>query len=155
VRLAAGRYDRAAGAALAGTATELAGFGLGFDSARCHLSLGRAQRRLKQWGSARESLERAAAAFVQLGSEGWAQRAQEELARVGGRGPTAPGALTPTEHDVVQLAAHGLTNKEIARQLSLAVHTVEVHLSRAYGKLGVRSRSQLAAQLTPPARGPD
>jgi DNA-binding CsgD family transcriptional regulator len=155
VRLSAGRYDRAAGAALAGTATELAAFGLGFDSARCHLSLGRVQRRLKQWGPSRKSLERATAAFVQLGSEGWAQRAQEELARVGGRGPAAPGALTPTEHDVVQLAAHGLTNKEIARQLSLAVHTVEVHLSRAYGKLGVRSRSQLAAQLTPPARGPD
>lgn len=155
VRLAAGRYDRAAGAALAGAATELAGLGLGFDSARCHLSLGRVQRRLKQWGAARKSLERAAAAFVQLGSEGWAQRAQEELARVGGRGPAAPGALTPTEHDVVRLAAHGLTNKEIARQLSLAVHTVEVHLSRAYGKLGVRSRSQLAAQLTPPGRGPD
>jgi DNA-binding CsgD family transcriptional regulator len=154
VRLAAGRYDRAAGAALADAATELAGLGLGFDSARCHLSLGRAQRRLKQWGPARKSLERAAAAFTQLGSAGWAQRAEEELARVGGRAPGAPGALTPTEQDVVQLAADGLTNKEIARQLSLAVHTVEVHLSRAYGKLGVRSRSQLAAQLTPPARGP-
>jgi DNA-binding CsgD family transcriptional regulator len=86
---------------------------------------------------------------VQLGSSGWAQRAQEELARVGGRIPGAPGALTPTEHDVVQLAAHGLTNKEIARHLSIAVHTVEVHLSRAYVKLGVRSRSQLAAQLAP------
>ena len=49
----------------------------------------------------------------------------------------------------MQLAARGLTNKEIARYLSLAVHTVEVHLSRAYAKLGVRSRSQLAAQLTP------
>jgi DNA-binding CsgD family transcriptional regulator len=155
LRLAVGRYDRAAGSALADAATELARLGLGFDSARCHLSLGRAQRRLKQWGPARTSLERAAAAFVQLGSAGWAQRAQEELARVGGRVPGAPGALTPTEHDVVQLAARGLTNKEIARQLSLAVHTVEVHLSRAYGKLGVRSRSQLAAQLTQPARRPD
>ena len=42
-----------------------------------------------------------------------------------------------------------MTNKEIARRLSIAVHTVEVHLSRAYIKLGVRSRSQLAARLTP------
>ena len=49
----------------------------------------------------------------------------------------------------MQLAAHGLTNKEIARHLSIAVHTVEVHLSRAYLKLGIRSRSQLAAHLTP------
>jgi DNA-binding CsgD family transcriptional regulator len=155
VRLAAGRYDRAAGAALAEAATELAGIGLAFDSARCHLSLGRAQRRLKQWGSTRRSLGSSAAAFVQLGSLGWAQRAQEELARVGGRGPGAPGALTPTERDIVRLAAHGLTNKEIARHLSIAVHTVEVHLSRAYVKLGVRSRAQLAAHLSPPARGPD
>jgi DNA-binding CsgD family transcriptional regulator len=54
----------------------------------------------------------------------------------------------------VQLAARGLANKEIARHLSIAVHTVDVHLSRAYLKLGVRSRSQLAAQLTPGARGP-
>ena len=149
VRLAAGRYDHAAGAALADAAAELASLGLGFDSARCQLSLGRSQRRLKQWGAARKSLGRAAAMFAQLGSAGWAQRAQEELARVGGRAPAAPGALTRTEHDIVQLAARGLTNKEIARHLSLAVHTVEVHLSRAYAKLGVRSRSQLAAQLTP------
>jgi len=155
VRLAAGRYDRAAGAALADAATELAGLGLGFDAARCRLSLGRSQRRLKQWGSARESLERAAAAFAQLGSAGWAKRAQEELARVGGRVPGTSGALTPTERDVVQLAAQGLTNKEIARHLSIAVHTVEVHLSRAYLKLGVRSRSQLAAQLRPRPADPN
>jgi len=149
VRLAAGRYDGAAGAALAAAATELANLGLAFDSARCYLSLGRAQRRLKQWGPARRSLGAAETTFAQLGSAGWAQRAQEELARVGGRVPGTPGALTPTEHDVVRLAADGLTNKEIARHLSIAVHTVEVHLSRAYVKLGVRSRSQLAAQLTP------
>ena len=154
VRLAAGRYDRAAGAALAAAATELAGLGLAFDSARCHLSLGRAQRRLKQWGPARKSLGHAAAAFAQLGSAGWAQRAQEELARVGGRVPGAAGTLTPTEHDVVRLAAHGLTNKEIARHLSIAVHTVEVHLSRAYVKLGVRSRSQLADRLAPRPEDP-
>ena len=155
VRLAAGPYDRTAGAALADTAAELTALGLRFESAHCQLSLGRAQRRLKQWGPARKSLERAAAAFAQLGSVGWAQRAQEELARVGGRVPGATGALTPTEHDVVQLAARGLTNKEIARHLSIAVHTVEAHLSRSYLKLGVRSRSQLAAQLTSRARGPD
>jgi DNA-binding CsgD family transcriptional regulator len=153
IRLAAGRYDRAAGADLADAATELERLGFAFDSARCHLSLGRAQRRLKQWGRARTSLERATEAFAQLGSPGWVQRAKADLARVGGRSPAAPGTLTPTEHDVVKQAAQGLTNKEIARQLSIAVHTVEVHLSRAYVKLGVRCRSQLSAQLTP--RPPD
>jgi DNA-binding NarL/FixJ family response regulator len=67
---------------------------------------------------------------------------------VGGRKPRASGELTPTERDVVQLAAGGLANKEIAGRLNLAVHTVEVHLSRAYATLGVRSRSQLAAKLS-------
>jgi DNA-binding CsgD family transcriptional regulator len=71
--------------------------------------------------------------------------ARGELARVGGRRPS--GQLTPTEREVVELASAGLANKEIARSLHLAVHTVEVHLSRAYAKLGVRSRAQLAARL--------
>jgi DNA-binding NarL/FixJ family response regulator len=48
---------------------------------------------------------------------------------------------------VVELAAGGMANKEIAAALTLAVHTVEVHLSRAYAKLGVRSRAQLANRL--------
>ena len=48
---------------------------------------------------------------------------------------------------MVELAATGLSNKEIARTLFLSVHTVEVHLSRSYVKLGVRSRSQLARAL--------
>ena len=146
IRLAASRYDSTAADALAAAASDLARLGLAFDSARCHVSLGRAQRRHKQWGAARASLAHAVAAFEQLGSPGWAQRAQAELARVGGRPPATPGALTPTESDVVELAAAGMTNKEIAQRLSIAVHTVEVHLSRAYVKLGVRSRSQLAAR---------
>ena len=45
------------------------------------------------------------------------------------------------------MAADGLANKEIARALHVAVHSVEVHLSRVYRKLGVRSRTQLVARL--------
>ena len=123
--------------------------GFAFDQARCWLSLGRAQRRAKQWGAARRSLEAAAAHFDRLGSDGWTRRARNELARVGGRTPDAPGALTVTEQCVVELAAAGMSNKEIARALSSAVHTAEVHLSRAYAKLGVRSRTQLANRLAP------
>jgi DNA-binding CsgD family transcriptional regulator len=48
---------------------------------------------------------------------------------------------------VVKLAATGLSNKKIARTLFLSVHTVEMHLSRSYAKLGVRSRSQLARAI--------
>jgi DNA-binding NarL/FixJ family response regulator len=111
------------------------------------LSLGRAQRRLKQWGVARESLEAAVAAFDAIGSDGWAERARADLERVGGRRPRSSGELTPTERQIAELAASGLANKEIARTLDLAVHTVEVHLSRAYARLGIRSRAQLATRL--------
>jgi DNA-binding CsgD family transcriptional regulator len=48
----------------------------------------------------------------------------------------------------VELAIEGLSNKEIARTLVVAVPTVEAHLSHAYAKLGVRSRGQLAARLS-------
>jgi DNA-binding CsgD family transcriptional regulator len=149
VRLTAGPYTDADAAAQGQAAEELADMGFAFDQARCWLSLGRAQRRAKQWGAARRSLEAAAARFDRLGSDGWARRARHELARVGGRAPDAPGALTATEQRVVELAAAGMSNKEIASALSIAVHTAEVHLSRAYAKLGVRSRTQLAARLTP------
>ena len=149
VRLAAGPYDDADAAAQAEATDELADMGFAFDQARSWLSLGRVQRRAKQWGAARRSLEAAAAHFARLGSDGWMRRARHELARVGGRTPDVPGALTVTEQRVVELAAAGMSNKEIARALSIAVHTTEVHLSRAYAKLGVRSRTQLAARLTP------
>jgi DNA-binding CsgD family transcriptional regulator len=144
----ASAYDDAAAAALADAASDYGRLGLRFDRARSLLSLGRSQRRLKQWGAARDSLGDAAAAFEELPSVGWAQRTRAEIERVGGRRPRASGELTPTERDIVALAARGLANKEIARTLSIAVHTVEVHLSRAYAKLGVRSRSQLAARLS-------
>jgi DNA-binding NarL/FixJ family response regulator len=48
---------------------------------------------------------------------------------------------------VADLAVRGLSNKEIAQALFVTVHTVEVHLSHAYAKLGVRSRTQLAGRL--------
>jgi DNA-binding CsgD family transcriptional regulator len=137
-----------AGVGLAAAADAYGRLGLRFDRARCLLSLGRAQRRSKQWGAAREALEGGAAAFDALGSDGWAEVARGDLARVGGRRPRASGELTPTEQAVVDLAAEGQANKEIARALQLAVHTVEVHLSRAYRKLGVRSRSQLVKHLS-------
>jgi DNA-binding CsgD family transcriptional regulator len=146
-RLAAGAYDEEAAEELEGAAVDYEALGLRFDAARSRLVLGRAQRRFKQWGAARASLERAAEAFDAIGSAGWAERARAELARVGARRPRPTGELTPTEERVVELAAEGLANKEIARTLFVTVHTVEVHLSRAYAKLGVRSRSQLAGRL--------
>jgi DNA-binding CsgD family transcriptional regulator len=86
-------------------------------------------------------------AFEERGSDGWAALARTELARLVTRRPTPAGELTAAEQRVVALAAEGLSNKEIARHLFVAVHTVEVHLGHAYAKLGVRSRTQLASRL--------
>ncbi len=147
IAFAADPHDEEAAAQLASVPDAYGALGLRFDRARSLLTLGRAQRRLRKWGTARASLEQAAAEFDELGSPGWAEDARSELARVGGRRPAAAGELTPTERRVAELAADGLANKEIAQTLHVSVHTVEVHLSNVYAKLGVRSRTQLAGAL--------
>ena len=141
-------YDEEAAAALADAAADYERLGLRFDRARSLLSLGRAQRRFRKWGAARDALQQAVSAFDEMGSPGWAEEARSELARVGARRPTPSGELTSAERGVVELAAEGRANKEIARALHVTVHTVEVHLSHAYAKLGVRSRAQLASRLS-------
>ncbi len=60
--------------------------------------------------------------------------------------------LTPAERRVVEPAAAGATNREIAARLGLGVKAVEWHLSRAYRKLGIRSRRALVDALGPPGR---
>jgi DNA-binding CsgD family transcriptional regulator len=147
VRLQAGADGEEAAADLLDAAAAYAELGLPFDRARSLLSLGRAQRRLRKWGAARSALDGAAAEFDALGSPGWAGYARSEAARVGGRRPQQAGGLTPAERRVVELAADGLSNKEIAAALFVSVRTVEVHLKHAYAKLGVRSRAQLARRL--------
>jgi DNA-binding CsgD family transcriptional regulator len=144
-------YDEAAAARLAQAAAAYQALGLGFDAARALLVLGRAQRRANKRTAARDSLEQARAAFDALGCPGWAQPAAAELVRVSGRRAAPGGGLTPGEQRVAELAASGLSNKEIAAQLYLSVHTIQAHLTRAYAKLGVRSRAQLARRLGAPA----
>ena len=87
------------------------------DEARTLLALGSALRRARRWGAARAALERAAEAFDALGEDAWAALARSQLERVGARRPHARGELTPAERRVVELAAAGLSNKEIAAQL--------------------------------------
>ncbi len=137
----------AAWAALETAAATYRELGLGFDEARTLLALGRAGRRNKRWGAAREVLERAVAAFEAIGSPGWAEDARAELERVGARRSSGTGGLTATERRVADLAVQGLANKEIARTLVVTVNTVEFHLRNTYAKLGIRSRGQLAARL--------
>ncbi|OBB57978.1 hypothetical protein A5757_19380 [Mycobacterium sp. 852013-51886_SCH5428379] len=116
------------------------------ERARTLLLLGQIQRRHRQRSAATENLTAAVRVFTDLGSELWAQRALTELQRLQ-YGSRYGGQLTPTEARVARLAADGLSNREIAAELFLAVKTVEMTLSRVYRKLSVRSRSQLHGAL--------
>ncbi len=60
---------------------------------------------------------------------------------------TGPEALTASEKRVAELAAEGLTNRDIAQTLFVTPKTVEVHLSATYRKLGIRSRRELAGSF--------
>ena len=121
-----------------------------FELGRTLLAQGQLRRRAKQKRAARESLQGALDIFERLGAPLWAERAGAELARIGLR-PPAPLDLTPTEERVAELVAAGHTNREVAQALFVSVHTVEDNLRRIYRKLGVRSRTELAAHR--PDRG--
>ncbi len=116
-----------------------------FERARTLLVHGRLQRRMKRKRQARLSLEEARELFADEGAETWAARVDEELGRVAVR--RAPEELSPTELQIARLAADGLTNQAIAEQVFVSVKTVESNLKRAYGKLGISSRAQLARAL--------
>jgi DNA-binding CsgD family transcriptional regulator len=118
---------------------------LPFEHARTMLALGGVLRRAKRKREARARLTEALATFNELGALLWAARAEEELSRISGRAP-GPGGLTPAEQRVAALVAGGRTNREVAAALFLSERTVESHLSHVYGKLGVRSRTELAAR---------
>lgn len=117
-----------------------------FELGRTLLVLGGARRRGKQKRAARDALERALEIFERLRARPWADRTRAELASIGGR-PAATGALTPMEERVAVLAAAGSTNREIADALFVSTRTVAGHLSHAYAKLGVRSRTELGHAL--------
>jgi DNA-binding CsgD family transcriptional regulator len=117
-----------------------------FERARTLLALGVVRRRGKQKRAARQTLAQALALFDGLGAHLWSARTTAELARIGGR-PPATGGLTPTERRVAELVAQGRTNREVADLLFLSAKTVAAHLTSAYAKLGVRSRTELAHHL--------
>jgi DNA-binding NarL/FixJ family response regulator len=136
--------DLAAAVAELEAAAELLALGdTPFEHARASLALGAGLRRAKRRREARETLEGALATFERLGTVVWANHTRAELRRISGRAPTS-GALTPAEERIASLVAEGKTNREVAAALFLSERTVEGHLSRVYGKLGVRSRTELA-----------
>jgi DNA-binding CsgD family transcriptional regulator len=113
---------------------------------RTLLALGRLHRRRNERQRAQECLERAAAVFASCGARAWETITATELSRARarrGRGTQ----LTATERQICELAMAGLRNSEIAARLFLSTKTVEANLTHAYRKLGVRSRTELSAQL--------
>jgi DNA-binding CsgD family transcriptional regulator len=117
-----------------------------FERGRTLLHLGAAQRRAKHMLNARASLAEAARIFDTLGATPWHERTSGELARIGGRRRSSPG-LTEAERRIVALVAEGRTNKEVAAALYLSPKTVEASLRNVFRKLGVRSRTALAAKV--------
>jgi DNA-binding CsgD family transcriptional regulator len=117
-----------------------------FELARTLLALGTVQRRVRQKRAARESLQRATDIFERLGARVWSEKARSELRRIGGR-TASDDELSETERRIVELVVAGLRNSEVAAQLSLSPNTVAWNLSKVYRKLGVSSRTELAARI--------
>jgi DNA-binding CsgD family transcriptional regulator len=117
-----------------------------FERARTLLLLGTVRRRAGHKRLARETLAEARRAFEALGATGWAEQAASEIRRIGGRAAASEG-LSEMEARVARLAAEGRTNREIAAAAVISVKTVEANLTKAYRKLGVRSRTELARLL--------
>jgi DNA-binding CsgD family transcriptional regulator len=118
-----------------------------FELARSLLALGTVRRRAQHKRAARESLQRAAQIFEGLGARVWLEKTGSELRRIGGR-IASDEEFSETERQIVELVIAGRRNREVATELSLSPNTVAWNLSKIYRKLGVRSRTELAARLT-------
>jgi DNA-binding CsgD family transcriptional regulator len=136
---------RASIAHLAGTRVQL-------ELARTHLLYGEWLRRERRRLDARKQLRAALEAFTSMGTEAFAHRAERELLATGERARKRTvdtrDQLTPQEEQIARLAASGTTNREIAAQLFISPSTVEYHLRKAFRKLDVKSRTQLAHRMS-------
>ncbi|HKD87666.1 MAG TPA: AAA family ATPase [Streptosporangiaceae bacterium] len=123
-----------------------------FERARVQLAYGERLRRGRSTAAAADQLANACEAFQRLGAEVWARRASQELRATGRSLPpvvatTSQETLTNQERKVAELAAMGLSNKEIAEQLYVSARTVSTHLYHLYPKLGVSTRGALRNAL--------
>jgi DNA-binding CsgD family transcriptional regulator len=120
--------------------------------ARAHLLYGEWLRRQHRRVDAREQLRVAHAMLAEMGAEAFAERARRELQATGEtvrkRTVETLDELTPQEAQVARLAADGQTNSEIGAQIFLSPRTVEWHLSKVFGKLGIGSRKELRSALS-------
>jgi DNA-binding CsgD family transcriptional regulator len=136
----------------------LAGSQARLEHARALVDLGAALRRANQRMEARQLLRDGVDLAGRIGALGLARRANEEIAATGARPrkivQTGLDALTASERRVAQLAADGMTNKEIAQTLFVTIKTVELHLGHAYRKLDISSRTDLDEALPTPTQSP-
>ncbi|RBQ16698.1 helix-turn-helix transcriptional regulator [Spongiactinospora rosea] len=123
-----------------------------FERARTELLYGEWLRRARRRSAARAPLRSALATFERLGAAPWIERTRTELRAAGDdTHASRPAAavltdrLTSQELQVIRLAAEGHSSREIGARLFLSRRTVEYHLYKAYPKLGVTSRRELAA----------
>ena len=124
-----------------------------FLRARTLFSFGRWLRRQRRNADSREPLRDAIRLFDALGATRWSERARQELRatgeKIGPRTPDARDRLTAQELQIAQLAAAGLSNREIGERLFLSHRTIGSHLYRIFPKLGIAARSHLPAALEP------
>jgi DNA-binding CsgD family transcriptional regulator len=149
-----GRLERAAGVErLEEAVAVLRGSLARLEHARALAALGAALRHVRRPADAREPLREALELAAACGAPALAEGVRSELYAAGARPRTDAlggiGSLTASERRVADLAAGGETNRDIAQALYVTPKTVEVHLSNAYRKLGIRSRRELAGALTP------
>jgi DNA-binding CsgD family transcriptional regulator len=121
------------------------------ELARAHLLYGEWLRRENRRVDARPQLRTAHDLFTAIGMEAFAGRARSELSATGGRARKRSAEtrddLTDQERQIAQLARDGLSNPEIGARLFLSPRTVEWHLHKVFGKLGIRSRRELPNAL--------
>ena len=119
--------------------------------ARAQLSYGEWLRRQNRRVDARIQLKAALNAFDTMGAQGFAERARRELLATGEtvrrRAADARDSLTPQEAQIARLAGNGHTNPEIGAELYISPRTVEWHLRKVFGKLGISSRKELPAAM--------
>ena len=132
--------------------TRLARSRLRVEHARAQLLYGEWLRREGRRGDGRELLRAAHGTFADLGIEAFAERARRELLATGEkvrkRQVDTLNQLTPQEEHIARLAREGRSNPEIGAELFISARTVEWHLRKVFGKLGISSRRDLGEALT-------